>query len=352
MIYLFIFFSFFEIYFDINSFKNIENYKSNGFTEQKQFPFFKNNVKTGSAPKSCIFSNDSKYIYVSLLHDKDVGVQVFDLKLNKIKTLQPFCKDKTKNIGYPESDFGNDDKFYFTRMTTGEFFIYDNESGLIESFKTKGIWSKIIKVSEDNKYALISNWLSDTVSVFDINKKKVIKLIKTKKIPRGIAFIDEKTIAIAIYQDGVVQVFDIEKNKLLKEIKVFNKANIRDIEYDKDKKLLYFSDMYNGYVFKYDYNKQKLLSKVKVFQNTNSIRLTQDGKYIFVSSRGPNNKKNYTFKSPENGILFLIDTEKFEIIKKWEGGNQPTGVGLSKDGKYLCTTDFLDNNLNLYVIGE
>ncbi len=83
----------------------------------------------------------------------------------------------------------------------------------------------------------------------------------------------------------------------------------------------------------------------------NTIQLSLDGKYLFVSCRGPNNSAGYTLRSPRSGKLYLISTDNFEVLKVWTGGNQPTGLGLSPDGRYLATTDFHDARLNVYMIG-
>jgi DNA-binding beta-propeller fold protein YncE len=48
----------------------------------------------------------------------------------------------------------------------------------------------------------------------------------------------------------------------------------------------------------------------------------------------------------------LIRTADFEIVEKWEGGNQPTGLAVSPDGEYLATTDFQYGKLNLFYIKD
>ena len=73
-------------------------------------------------------------------------------------------------------------------------------------------------------------------------------------------------------------------------------------------------------------------------------------RWLFVSSRGPNNKEDYTKRSPENGKIQIIDTQTMKVIQAFEGGNQPTGLDISPDGKYLCFSNFPDENIELYEI--
>jgi DNA-binding beta-propeller fold protein YncE len=89
-----------------------------------------------------------------------------------------------------------------------------------------------------------------------------------------------------------------------------------------------------------------------VDSHPNTIRLTPDGKYLFVSCRGPNNPDGYTLPSPRDADIVIIDTESFKTLTSWAQGNQPTGLDISPDGRYLATTDFMDRHVNLYVIAD
>ncbi|HPO49637.1 MAG TPA: YVTN family beta-propeller repeat-containing protein, partial [Spirochaetota bacterium] len=71
---------------------------------------------------------------------------------------------------------------------------------------------------------------------------------------------------------------------------------------------------------------------------------------LFVSSRGPNDPESYLNRSPENGRITTIDVEKQEIINVFEGGNQPTGLDVSNNGKYLCFSNFRDKNIEIYYL--
>jgi len=320
-----------------------------GWIYRDSFPHFVKYVKSGRAPKSCTFSPDGKNIYVTLLNQKKNGVDIFDFTtMIKIKTITPGCTDPEKNIGYPEGTFNHFDKsFWFTRMTTGEFFVYKN--GEIENYSSKGIWPKVIEFDPDYNKIAISNWLSNTVTIFYEKTRKHFITIKTGKTPRGIAWINWNTFAVALFGEGKIQVFQINNDKPIFTIE-YNGRAARDIIYDKANKILYFSDMGRNRVYKYDWENKKMISTLVVDQKPNTIKLTPDKRYLLVSCRGPNNPENYVLKSPRNGKLFLIQTSDFSIVHSWWGGNQPTGLDISPDGKYISTTDFQESRLNLYRI--
>ncbi len=41
-----------------------------------------------------------------------------------------------------------------------------------------------------------------------------------------------------------------------------------------------------------------------------------------------------------------------QIVKEYEGGNQPTGLDISKKLNILCSSNFQDENIELYEISE
>ena len=124
---------------------------------------------------------------------------------------------------------------------------------------------------------------------------------------------------------------------------------MRHIVIDSTQTFAYVSDMYHRSVYKLNLTTFEIVSKARVFNNPNTIDLLDD-KYLFVSSRGPNNESHYTNRSPVNGKIQLIDTETMKVIFEFEGGNQPTGLDVSSDGKYLCFSNFQDANIELYSI--
>jgi len=82
----------------------------------------------------------------------------------------------------------------------------------------------------------------------------------------------------------------------------------------------------------------------------NTIALSPDGATLYVSSRGPNNLKNYTFKGPAFGKVYAVDTTTL-TIKDWAwGGNQPTGLDVSPDGTRIVFSNFLDDTVEMYDV--
>jgi DNA-binding beta-propeller fold protein YncE len=328
----------------------------NSFKETVRFPARCRFVPTGEgqglAPKSCNFSPDGKLIAVTLLSGKGVDMYTTD-SLKLIKKLRPPCPNPKNNWGYPEGEFhAKTGEFWFSRMTTGEFFIWNPKTDQIETHSAKGVWTKVMRFNPSNNLIAFAHWSSRNVTVFDVQTRQLVKDIQVGSTPRGITWLDDTTFVVALFGEGRVKAFHARTGRFIFSPEEVKGDAMRDIRYDPQTGMLYFDDLGIPYVFKYDWKNRKLLGKVRVDYCPNTIGLTPDGKFLFVSCRGPNNPRGYTLPSPRHGINHLIRTADFQIVEKWEGGNQPTGLALSPDGEYLATTDFQYGKLNLFYIKD
>ena len=105
--------------------------------------------------------------------------------------------------------------------------------------------------------------------------------------------------------------------------------------------------MFHKSIYQVDLETFSITNTTKVYTNPNTIDLL-DNRWLFVSSRGPNNPIDYTLPSPVNGKISVIDTSTMETVVSFEGGNQPTGLDISDDGKFFCFSNFQDGNIQLY----
>ncbi|MCR5763758.1 MAG: YVTN family beta-propeller repeat-containing protein [Treponema sp.] len=307
--------------------------------------------KCGRQPKQVLFSPDDKCIVLPLLEDN--GFQVFDLvKECQVKMINP---PRSKKQGFAEGLFIKEkNSFFVSQMTTG--YIYEYEYNYPDfTFKreiyTEGTWSKFIAWSSEKHLLAVSNWVSNDVSLIDYDTGTVVKKLKTAEAPRGLAFVSGgKEIIVLCFDGGKIQKFNVETGNLVDSIYIQNSA-MRHIVINDYETKAYISDMYHASVYELDLMKFKVTSSWKVFNNPNTISLYK-GRWLFVSCRGPNNKQDYTKRSPVNGRVIIIDTTDRTENDIIYGGNQPTGLSLSSDGKLLCFSNFQDANIELYSIYE
>lgn len=305
----------------------------------------------GSLPKQVIFSPDNKYIYFLILDG--YGFEVFDIDtLRVIKKVDAPMNKELK--GFAEGLFIKEkNTFLMSQMTTGLIYEYSYpENNFIRTIETKGIWSKFIAWSNVLQVIAISNWSSNDVSIVEYSTGRLIKRIPTAAAPRGLVFSnDGKYLYVTSFDGGKIQKFNTSDWKEENYIFKLNGA-MRHIVKTKDDMKLYVSNMYHDEIYEIDSKEFKIINTFKVFDNPNTIELTPDDRYLYVSCRGKNAVETYLTRSPDNGKIVVIDLENKKIFYSIESGNQPTGLGLSADGNYLCFSNFRDNNFELYWIGK
>jgi DNA-binding beta-propeller fold protein YncE len=303
----------------------------------------------GNQPKQVIFSPDDRYIFIPLLEED--GFQVFSMRDLKV---EQFVKppDSKHRTGYAEGLFVSGNSFCISQMSG---FIYEYSYPDLKyqrTIETGGMWSKFMTYSDIYHYLAVSNWLTNNVSIIDYTKGKLLKLLPAPASPRGLAFSnDSKYFFMTSFDGGKIVKYDTGKWIEIKSIFV-NEAAMRHIVLTKDNTEAFVSNMYHAVIYEIALDKFEIVSRYRVDYNPNTIDLTPDNKYLFVSSRGPNNPVSYLQRSPRNGTITVIDVKNKKELFSFEGGNQPTGLDVSNNGKYLCFSNFLDKNIEIYWIGD
>lgn len=303
----------------------------------------------GKQPKQVLFSPDGENIVLPLLDD--YGFQVIKINNEKGETPVFISPQNSKEKGFVEGLFIPEKKaFFISQMTTGSIYEYEYPGFTYRrTISTDGIWSKFIAWSNEKQIIAVSNWVSNDVSLIDYSTGKILRKLKTGAAPRGIIFLNEgNEILVLCFDGGEIQKFRTSDGVKISECKV-DKAAMRHVVLNSQETIAYISDMYHFRVYEFNLNSFSIVKTWKVYNNPNTIALLNDT-FLFVSSRGPNNPEDYTLRSPKNGEITIIDTTIGKVVNKIEGGNQPTGLAISPDGKYLCFSNFQDANIELYRI--
>ena len=301
----------------------------------------------GKQPKQVLFSPDDKYIIMPLLGD--TGFDIFSLEEKKItKRITP---PDSKQTGFAEGLFVPEkNAFFVSQMTTGNIHEYSYPGFEFKrTIYTGGEWSKVIVWSAERQLLAVSNWITNNISIIDYENGEVLRLIPTAAAPRGLFFVNNgKEIISLAFEGGKIQKFDVDTGKRLAEISIKSSA-MRHIVVNDEGTKAFVSDMYFKTIYEVDLLTFTVAEKIKVFNNPNTIDLL-DNRWLFVSCRGPNNPDDYTKRSPKNGKIYIIDTNDMTEVSNFEGGNQPTGLDISYDGRFLCFSNFQDKNIELYSI--
>jgi YVTN family beta-propeller protein len=200
---------------------------------------------------------------------------------------------------------------------------------------------KVIKVTPNEKYAVVANWHSSSVSIVDVQAYKTIKNIrvgsKIHYIPRGIAISsDSQKAYIANQRGGTISVIDLTTLEVIDDIPIT--PNPRHIVLSKDQRTLYVSDNIHGKILAFDLIARTKRKEVFIGKYARTIALSPDEKYVFGISH-------------HDGKLVVVDTGSFHIIYKTDVP-YPMGLAVTPDGRQLWVTSYQMGMIYVYEIVE
>ena len=164
------------------------------------------------------------------------------------------------------------DKSYLSRL--------DLETLKIDAVYPVGSVPKVVKVTPDNKYILVSNWCSYTLSVISVEKEKVVKTIKIGRYPRGIAVSADSAFAYVVEMGGS-NIHRIDLSDFSKTLIPIG-VNPRAVELSPDNTTLYATLNVSGRVISWDLEANKAIKSVKTGATARSLAISGDGSALFV----------------------------------------------------------------------
>jgi YVTN family beta-propeller protein len=249
----------------------------------KDFGFSKNAGNYKGAPVEGTFSPDSRYLYVS-------NYAMYGKGYNKEGTDTCSPADKYDNS-----------------------FVYriNRSNYQIDSVYPVGSVPKVVEVTPDNKYVLVANWCSYTVSVISVEKNKVVKIIKIGRYPRGIAISNDSTKAYVAEMGGnrihVINLLDF--STLIIPIG----SNPRAIVLSPDNKTMYVTMNLSGRVASWNLVTNTPGKSVKTGNAARSLAINADGSQLYVV--------NY-----KSDTMSRVRTSDMKVTQNIKVCNEPIGI--------------------------
>jgi YVTN family beta-propeller protein len=218
----------------------------------KDFGFSKNSGKYKGAPVEGTFSPDGKYLYVS----------------NYAMYGKGFNKEGTDTCS-PADGY---DKSFVYRINRSNY--------QIDSVYPVGSVPKVVEITPDNKYVLVANWCSYTVSVISIEQNKVVKTVKIGRYPRGIAINNDSSKAYVAEMGGnrihVINLQDFSTSFIPIG------SNPRAIVLSPDNSKMFVTMNLSGRVASWDLVSNKPGKSVRTGEAARSLAISADGSTLYV----------------------------------------------------------------------
>jgi YVTN family beta-propeller protein len=197
----------------------------------------------------------------------------------------------------------NYDKSFLSRV--------DLSTKKIDAVYPVGSVPKVVKVSPDNKYILVSNWCSYTVSIISVEEQTVVKTLKIGRYPRGIAITNDSKYAYVAEMGGNrIHQINLEDFSV-KYIPIG--SNPRAIVLSPDNAKLYATLNISGKVIAWDLLANKAIKSVATGKSARSLAISKDGSALYVVN----------FRS---GTLSVVSTETMKVLQNVKVCSEPIGV--------------------------
>ena len=235
------------------------------------------------APVEGAFSPDGKYLYFT----------------NYAMYGKGFSKEGHDTCS-PASGY---DKSFLSRINL--------ENKKIDAIYPVGSVPKVVKVTPDNKYILVSNWCSYTVTIISVETQKTVKSIKIGRYPRGISISSDSKFAYVAEMGGnrihriALEDFSVTYIPI--------GSNPRAIELSPDDSKLYATLNISGKVIAWDLESNKAIKTVSTGKSARSLAISPDGSALFVVN----------FRS---GTLSKVRTSDMKVIQNIKVCAEPIGV--------------------------
>ena len=251
--------------------------------ELSKFGYKKYSGAYKGAPVEGAYSPDGKYLYFT-------NYAMYGKGFNK----------EGHDTCSPASGF---DSSYLSRINLA--------NNKIDAVYPVGSVPKVVKVTPDNKYILVSNWCSYTVTIISVETQKTVKSIKIGRYPRGISISSDSKFAY-VAEMGGNRIHRINLEDFSVEFIPIG-SNPRAIELSPDNSTLYATLNISGKVIAWDLADNKAIKTVATGKSARSLASSTDGSALFVVN----------FRS---GTLSKVRTSDMKVIQNIKVCAEPIGV--------------------------
>lgn len=217
--------------------------------------------------------------------------------------------------------------------------VFDVAQGKMVRMLKGGSDPENFDVSADGKTIYVSNEDASGVSFIDIAAGQITKTIKTGDEPEGVKLSPDGDIYSTAEADGTVSVLD-PAGTLVKTFKVGRRP--RNIVFMPNGKRAYVNAENDGAIFLLDTEKNEMLQKIELGTpgevKPMGLAFSLDFAKLYVTT-GRAHK------------VFVVDTGTNQATGSFEVGQRPWGLGLSPDGKTLFTANGPSNDVSVVDLG-
>lgn len=198
-----------------------------------------------------------------------------------------------------------------SRYDSSYLYRIDLSSYEIDAVYPVGSVPKVVEVTPDNKFLLVSNWCSYDLKVISVASQKTVKTLKIGRYPRGIAVSNDSKFAyIAEMGGNRIHVLNLEDFSL-SYIPIG--SNPRAIVLSPDNSTMYVTMNLSGKVASWNLLANKAGKSVTTGKAARSLAISDDGSALFVV--------NFV-----SDTISKVRTSDMKVLQTIKACNEPIGI--------------------------
>ena len=181
----------------------------------------------------------------------------------------------------------------------------------IDNIYPVGTVPKVVEVSPNNKYILVTNWCSYDLKVISVESQKVVKTIKIGAYPRGISVSNDSNFAyIAEMGGNRIHVLNLTS---FTQAYIPIGLNPRAVLLSPDNSMLYATLNLSGKVAAWNLKTKKMAGVITTGKAARSLAISSDGSALFVV--------NF-----DSGTVSKVRARDMKILQSIKVCKEPIGV--------------------------
>ena len=187
--------------------------------------------------------------------------------------------------------------------------------------------------------AYVVHSLSNTVSVLDLGRGRVVKEIPVGKEPFGLAFSpDGQRAYVANAQSKEISVIDVSRHELLRNIATGSELPAW-VAVSSDGSYIYVTHERGNDVAVIAAGSSAVVRRIPVGRGPAGIVVSHDSRFAYVANEGSHE-------------VWLLDLQREVAINKVSVGMVPQGLAMSPDGVWLYVANFGSNSVSVVATGR
>jgi YVTN family beta-propeller protein len=281
-------------------------------------------VPVGEDPHEVIASSDGKTAYVSIYG----GGSLHELNVIDLVAIKPLTNVDTRPMFGPHGLVFVNGKAWFSAEGSKAVASYDPASGKLDwSMGTGQDRTHMIFVTPDAKKIYTTNMGSGTVSILEsaviqpgrnappnakAHEEWIQTIVPVVKGSEGFDVSPDGNELWTASSDGTISIVDLPGKKLSAKIDAkVNGAN--RVKITPDGKMVFISSLGTGELTIYDAKSRKEIKRIKTGNGAAGMLMDPDGSRVFVACSADNN-------------VVVVDLKTLEVTKRFDVGGTPDGL--------------------------